>query len=1256
MKKLSLTLLAAALYISTALTSFGQFSYSFTAVAGTYTANALSTTIIAAGSDDVISPATNIGFTFTYGCNTYTQFIASSNGWMSFNTSIGSSNAGNDLNTSTDRPMIAPLWDDLQVGQGPPSANNGTVNYKLTGTAPNRILTVEWKNMEWDYFASGPVISFQVKLYETSNQIEFVYSQNGAAVSANGASIGLSGPTSGQFYSLNGTGGAPGVSSVTETTSLSTKPASGQIYRWTNTTVLCSGTPTGGSASASPATTNCASLSTTLSLTGSTAGCGIGYQWQSSPDNSVWTNIAGATSATYLATNGSNTYYRCIITCTNSGLSSNSASILVNFSGAAPANDLPCNATALTLGVSGNGDNTCAGNASDPAPASCISSSYNTVWYSVVCPASGQLKIKTNPVSSGIPLQNTQLAVYSGTCSALTYVNCNDDAPVCGGYSQFNSELTLTGLTPGATYFIQVDGSGSSQGQFEVLAIDGTGSYPLVPGQDCPLSFPICNQTTTIGNPGYQVIGGQCDNTGSALSECTSGEANSVWYNINIGAAGTLQFDIVPNDYGNPNPITGVANPGYAAAGDETDYDWVLWKIVGSGSTSCASIMSSGGNNSSACNFSYLGVTGCSNSGNTPGAYGPPNFDAAYEVAPAVVAGEQYVLAIHNYSNSTSGFTVQFPGGSPVAFTPATTYYWSGGASTTSWTTNANWGGCGVPDCGHDADITSASSYQPVLIAGTYNVRDLTINAGATLTIQSGANLNICGNFTNNGNLICQAGSTITFIGTGTQNVTGSFVGADGFYHLVVTKASGTVVLNNNIDVKGNFTTSNSTSIFNSNSKYVKVAGNFTNATGNTTFTNTGTTGTLEFNGTAAQTYNQGSSQLDLNFVLMNHTGTGVTLNTDMFIKAATGTLTLTLGKINTGAFRVDVANSAAACVNAGNASSYINGNLYRTILAGGGSFEFPLGTSTLYERARLVFIANTYNRLQTRFDPWPSGPNTQGGSECTVTYSLPSENMGYWTFTQTGSNTGVYNTTLFCTGATNTAGANGWTVEKATTVAGPWLLNGTCAASTASVVNRNGMNGFSVLAAAQAPTPLPVQLTSFDGYPEGKKNILKWTTESEVNNSHFIIERSSDGFNYSFMGRVEGSGNSNTIKNYGTIDENPFAITYYRLQQVDYNGESVDYGPIVISNNNVDEFNVQNIYPNPAHQSFFVDLFSKNKLNADISIYDSYGRLVYSKPLTIEGLNTIEIQSLGWSSGVYMVKVTNESIGFQFISRIIIQ
>ena len=90
----------------------------------------------------------------------------------------------------------------------------------------------------------------------------------------------------------------------------------------------CSGTPTAGTASSNP-TVVCPTLPFTLSLTGSTAATGITYQWQSSPDNVVWTNISGATSTSFVTSQNVTTFYRAVVTCTNGGQSANTNSLLV---------------------------------------------------------------------------------------------------------------------------------------------------------------------------------------------------------------------------------------------------------------------------------------------------------------------------------------------------------------------------------------------------------------------------------------------------------------------------------------------------------------------------------------------------------------------------------------------------------------------------------------------------------------------------------------------------------------------------------------------------------------------------------------------------------------------------------------------------------------------------------------------------------------------------------------------------------------
>ncbi len=580
---------------------------------------------------------------------------------------------------------------------------------------------------------------------------------------------------------------------------------------------------------------------------------------------------------------------------------------------------------------------------------------------------------------------------------------------------------------------------------------------------------------------------------------------------------------------------------------------------------------------------------------------------------------------------------------------------WNGGASTTVWGTMANWNNCGTPVCAVDAIIAPAA-FQPSLPAGTYSVRNLTINTGATLTVQNGATLQICGSFTNNGTIVCQTGSTIEFTGTGVQNV--SDAGAiDPFHHLTITKPSGSVIINNNIVVNGDFTTTNNTSVFNSNGLSFTLEGNFNNYNGNTTFQNTLSTGQFIFTGNNAQTYNQGLSQVDLNSVQVSKSGGGISLLSYMYIKPFSGSLQLNNGIVTTNTNYVQIANSGLFSLSGGSNISYINGNLRRSVLPSGGSYNFPVGNATWYELMNINLLGtNTYTQLNVRYDNWPSGPNTLGLSECMTTYNLPTENHGYWTVDQIGGNTGLYNATLYCVGATNTIGASGWTIQKSTSVAGPWILSGTCdMTSTAAVVRRNGMSGFSVLAAAQSTTPLPVELLSFDGNAIGTQNHLYWSTATEINNQYFVIEKSNDGIIYEDFVQLNGAGNSNTVLNYQTIDDRPYSVTYYKLRQIDFDGNTKTYGPITIQNDELGDFSFISVYPNPTREHFNMMLSSKNEVEAQYYINDAMSKNVQSGRFKVNGFTSMPIQTDHWKSGMYFVKVICESYHYERTIKVVI-
>ncbi len=421
-------------------------SYNFTALSVPYVANTTPTTsLINAAVDDQLSAATNIGFTFQYNCVNYTQFKASSNGWLTFNTGVTGTNNGNNLNTSTDRPIIAPLWDDLATGT---AAANGRVNYNLSGVAPNRVLTIEWLNMEWRYTATAPAISFQCKLYETSNRIEFCYLRIGAAganLDTPSGSIGLGGTISGDFYSLNNTSAAPVASKAVETTTIDTKPATNQVYRWDP--IICSAPPTAGTALSAP-NNSCSTYNSTLSLSGTSGGCGLTYQWQrATAIGGPYTNIAGATQVTAAVSNTATLFYRCVLSCSGSTAASTPATASVTAAGACGY----CATRNVTLPHSSTGQTTC-GQGDDITSANvtnvCGSTNYyggEDVVYSFTPTANGVISV--NVTSSGS---------YMGL---MLYNGCPNAGGTCIGNTQSsagNQNLCVNVLS-GQVYYLILD-------------------------------------------------------------------------------------------------------------------------------------------------------------------------------------------------------------------------------------------------------------------------------------------------------------------------------------------------------------------------------------------------------------------------------------------------------------------------------------------------------------------------------------------------------------------------------------------------------------------------------------------------------------------------------------------------------------------------------------------------------------------------------------------------------------------------------
>ena len=906
---------------------------------------------------------------------------------------------------------------------------------------------------------------------------------------------------------------------------------------------------------------------------------------------------------------------------------------------AGTSNDLPCNAATIAIGGLEAGDNTCASGVGEPGVPSCwTTGNLNTLWWKFVAPASGSVKIKTVLGT----LASTQIAVYQGACNSLTMITgaCNQDAPgVCSGTTN-NSALTLTGLIPGNTYYIRVDGEYDDVGTFQLQIIDGTQNWPTVPQQDCSAATQICNQQTIVGDPGFTGAGTTCDYTTPYGCFTFGTQNNTVWYTIPVNANGTLAFEIIPNL-------------------SSTDYDWALWLVNPNLSTTCSQI-ASGSAPMVRCNFSATsGTTGLRSgyTGTSETASGPP-FCAPL----AVTAGQTYLLLIWNWSGNNTGFTLDMFS-SPINYSTPTSVTWSGGANT-DWFNPINWGGCAIPSCSIDAIVVNGPTNQPVINANGAACKSISIQSGASLTINTGFQLQVCQDFINYGTLNLNPTSTILMNNASvSQNLDGSLTGTNKLGNLIITKTGGSVIANQDIDIGGNLNTSNNNSIFNTNGKYIKVAGNI-NLSSPNTYTGYGTTGTLEFNGTSAQTVSP-NGVFNVNHVVVNNSSVGgVTINNDLSLSSS-GILTLIKGKLNTGSYKVIIQNTDPSSVNTGSSLSYINGNLRRYWASNTGVYNFPVGTSTAYRLAQIInnnLTGITY--IDGFFTPTFSNSGSLDPAKAvdggTIYSSIASE--GIWQLTpNTSPTSGSYSINLWFDGG----GVNAFTGlidnsfgplkrPNGSTSAFDWTaLGGTLNAAgtigrtvAGGYARRNNWTSFSQYAIGKSTFPLPVELIYFKATCDKHNNkvLLEWETASEVQNNFFAIERSYDLVSYESIGIVQGSYNTNENRKYFFEDFNlsSAGLIYYRLNQVDFNGVVHVYNPIQVKCNVNDEESIL-IYNYVASDEIIIVLNGQKDGNKYvIKMFDNIGRESFYKEFVNDVLSegVIRINKTELSKGLYYLTI----------------
>ena len=530
-----------------------------------------------------------------------------------------------------------------------------------------------------------------------------------------------------------------------------------------------------------------------------------------------------------------------------------------------------------------------------------------------------------------------------------------------------------------------------------------------------------------------------------------------------------------------------------------------------------------------------------------------------------------------------------------------------------------------------DIDATTTNS-GTITVTNTFQGSSTLTNTGTL--IFKGTNANFDGTVLNTST----TGNTVEF-----NNSTAGFnLDEKSSYYNLTLSGNGTKDFNNtNATINGNLTiNSGSTLDMETNDEDLVIKGNFINYG---TFTaSTSATKEVTFSGSSEQQITSNGSCF-YRLYIANTSSTGVVFQDAACISSA-GKIDLSDGYLYLGNYNLTL-NGTATSPTSATSASFIVTNGTGSMSAVCGNITFPLGSSGSTSHYTPVTINNsgTSDTYSVRIcdnasssgacggtaltsgvvnKTWQISEAVSGGSNVALTLQWNAANEGT-SFTRTSSMISHYY---------NSA----WNAEQTATAAsgsGPYSLS------------VSGLTSFSPYAVMSSAAPLPVELISFEAEVNDEGNVeLKWTTASEINNDHFVVERSKDGQSFEPIATVTGAGNSNSLINYTNFDKSPLPdVSFYRLKQIDFDG-SQNFSKIVAVNLNVAErTNSQfgfSIYPNPSSNVanlMYYNLEKEEQLF--VQMIDLNGKVVFNDFIIAQegSLSTIDVSYL--PSGIYFVK-----------------
>jgi hypothetical protein len=179
---------------------------------------------------------------------------------------------------------------------------------------------------------------------------------------------------------------------------------------------------------------------------------------------------------------------------------------------------------------------------------------------------------------------------------------------------------------------------------------------------------------------------------------------------------------------------------------------------------------------------------------------------------------------------------------------------------------------------------------------------------------------------------------------------------------------------------------------------------------------------------------------------------------------------------------------------------------------------------------------------------------------------------------------------------------------------------------------------------------PLPVELVAFDAKRSGANTLVTWQTATERNSAGFEVEVATDGVQFkklAFVASKSANSTTSTTYSYTDTEAGKTGVRYYRLRQVDLDGQ-YSYSPTrVVSFAGATEGAVASLssYPSPFTSSSQAALVlqAPSAGTAQLQLMDLAGRVITSRSVTtVAGISEIAVPNAGeLAVGTYLVKVT---------------